>query len=114
MNFCSTRNQRGSCHPILATVRWYHILQHRVFVWCPLTRTCRRRVDVVGQCNMPSTRALALRSTRNQLGNFTPILVTLHWYRILQHLVFVCCPSTHTCRRRVTQDARLVDLWVVA
>jgi hypothetical protein len=45
LHFRSTRNQRGNCCPILATMRLYCTLQLAVFICCPLTRTSIRLVD---------------------------------------------------------------------
>jgi hypothetical protein len=96
--FRSTRNQQGNCLPILVTLRWYRILQLLVFVCCPFTRACRRPVDARFQVLMPSVATRCFCSTWDQLGNCLPILVTLRYYRILQLLVFVCCPFSRTCR----------------
>jgi hypothetical protein len=53
LTFRSTQNQRCNCDPILVTVRLHRILQLDVFVYCPSTRTCHRRVDVRDQDIMP-------------------------------------------------------------
>jgi hypothetical protein len=45
LSFRSTRNQRGNCGPILATVRLYRILQVEVFLFCPMTRMCRSMLE---------------------------------------------------------------------
>jgi hypothetical protein len=93
----STRNQRGNCVPILATVHLYRILQLVVFLFCPCPRTSSRPVDagvlpgLPG--TMPSTIALVYRAIQNQRGDCTPILGTVHVYRILQLVVFVFRPA---------------------
>jgi hypothetical protein len=72
--FRSTRNQRSDCTPILATVRLYRILELDVFVFCPLTRTCHRRVDARDQAVMLSGTTLTFQSTRNLRGDCGPVL----------------------------------------
>jgi hypothetical protein len=57
---------------------------------------------------MPSLPALFFRSTWIQRGNYTPILVTVRLYCILQLAVFVFCPWTSTCNRPV--DAGTKDI----
>jgi hypothetical protein len=61
----STRNQRGNCDPITATVRFYCILQLGDFGCCPFTRTSNRLGNVGIQDNTPSVTTLFSRSTRN-------------------------------------------------
>jgi hypothetical protein len=104
----SIGNQRGNCLPILATVRWYRILQLPVFECCPFTRACCRPLDARIQCFMPSIAALFFRSTGNQRGNILPILATVRSYRLLQLPVFECCPTTRTCCRRVDVEVQSI------
>jgi hypothetical protein len=92
----STRNQIGNCRPILVTVHLHRILQLDIFAFSPSTLTPTRLVDGGTQDMMPFVPALWSRSTWNQLGNCTPIFVTVRLYRILQLDVFVFCPFTHT------------------
>jgi hypothetical protein len=68
LSFRSTRNQRGNCSPILATVRLYCILQLVVFIFCPYPNTFSRQADVGIQGIMPSVTTLFFCSTRNQRG----------------------------------------------
>jgi hypothetical protein len=77
LHFNSTRNQRGNCTPILATVRLNCILQLAVFDCCPFTRTFIFSVDARVQDIMPSVTTLFIRSTRNQSGNCRPVLATV-------------------------------------
>jgi hypothetical protein len=57
---------------------------------------------------IPSHFALTFRSTRNELGNCNPILVTVHLYRFLQLKVFVFYPCTLTSTRQ--GDAGIQDI----
>jgi hypothetical protein len=108
LTFCSTRNQLGNFIPIFATVRLHCTHQLAVFVLCPIARTSIRPADAGIQDTMPSVTTLIFRSTWYQCGNCTPILVTVHLYRILQLAVFVFCSFTRTSRRPV--DARIQAL----
>jgi hypothetical protein len=85
----STRNQRGNCFPILATVRLYRILQLCVLGVSPITRASTRPVDAGIQDILPSVFTLTFRSTRNHRGNCSPILATVRFYRNLQLDVFI-------------------------
>jgi hypothetical protein len=96
LNFRSTRNQRGNCTPILATVRLYCILQLPVFLFCPFTHTLIHSVDGGIQDTVPSTLTLVCRSTRNQHGNYTPCIATVRFYCIIQLVVFVFCPFSRS------------------
>jgi hypothetical protein len=90
----STLDQHSNCGPILVTVRLHHILQLDVFTCCPFTCTSSRRsVDNVIQ-GMPSVTTLTSRSTRDQRGNCTKTLATVHFHCILQLDVFVFWPCT--------------------
>jgi hypothetical protein len=97
----STRKQRGSCHPFLAVMLLYYILQLDVFFFCPFTLACGRRMALGFQGTVPSTPTLAFRSTRNQCGNSSPVLAIVHVYCILQRAVFFFCPSNQMCDRLV-------------
>jgi hypothetical protein len=92
--FRSIWKQRRNFLPILATVRFYCILQRGVFVWCPATFASTCSVDAGIQAINPSTMTLYTRSTRNQRGNCGPILATVRFYCILQRVVFVFSPAT--------------------
>jgi hypothetical protein len=76
--FRSTRDQRGNCDPILATMHLYCSLQLEVFVFCPFTRTPNRSVDARIQVITPYLLALNFRSTWNHRGNCGPMLATVH------------------------------------
>jgi hypothetical protein len=39
------------------------------------------------------------RSTRNERGNYDPILTTVRFYRVLQLIIFVCCLFARTPTR---------------
>jgi hypothetical protein len=65
--FGSSRNQRGNCSPILATVRLYSILQLGVFAFCPFTRTFSPLADARIQGIIPSAPTLIFRSTWNHI-----------------------------------------------
>jgi hypothetical protein len=95
----STRNQRGNCGPIRLTVRLYCTSQLAVFICCLFTRTSIRLFDVVDQGIMPSVITLLVRSARNQCYNCFPILDTVHFYCVLQLVVFVFCPFTRSSTR---------------
>jgi hypothetical protein len=74
-------------------------IYHREYVPHPLAGCLRMLttypcVDAGFQSIMPSGRPLFLRSTWNQRGYSTPILATVHLYRVLQLGVFVFCPFT--------------------
>jgi hypothetical protein len=100
LTFRSTRNQRGNCDPILATMHLYRTLQLAVFICCPSTCASIRLVDAGIQDTSPSFITLSFRSTRNQRGNGIPILATVRFYRILQLAVFVFCPCTRSSSRQ--------------
>jgi hypothetical protein len=51
-----------------------------VFVFCLSTRKPSRPVDAVLQDIIPSVPELTFRSTRNQRGNFVPLLATVYLY----------------------------------
>jgi hypothetical protein len=82
--------------PIFATVRLYSIFQLAVFDCCSFTRTFIRLVDAGIEDLTPSVVTLIFRSTRNQRGNCTPILVPVCLYRIPQLDSFKHCPLTCT------------------
>jgi hypothetical protein len=67
--FGSTRNERGDCTSILATVRLYCIFQFAVFDFLPFTHTLISPVDAGIQGILPSVTTLKLRSTWNQRSN---------------------------------------------
>jgi hypothetical protein len=73
----------------------YSILQLAVFGCCPSTTLVSTRLANGGiQDIVPSVPALIFRSTRNQSGKCTPILVDVRLYRIFQHAAFVFFPFT--------------------
>jgi hypothetical protein len=93
----STRDKRGNYLPMLATVRSYRILQRLVFVCCPITRTCRRRVDFGDQCTMPSIiTTLNIRSTQNMRGNCNPIYPMLLLALLVLARIRHCSSQTKT------------------
>jgi hypothetical protein len=53
-------------------------------------------VDAAIQSCMPFIHTLSFRLTQNQGGNCAPIPAAVQLYRILQHVVFICCPCTRT------------------
>jgi hypothetical protein len=69
--FCSTRNQRRNCTPVLATVRFDCLLQLDEFAFCPFARIPSRSVGI--EAITPSTTTLSIRSTQNERGNCNPI-----------------------------------------
>jgi hypothetical protein len=79
LSFSSTRNQRGDCGPILASVQLHRVPQLAVFIFCPWhTRTSSRQRVIGIQGNiMPFLLTLNSRSTRNQRGDCGPILDVL-------------------------------------
>jgi hypothetical protein len=89
--------------PILATVRWYRILQLLVFFCCP---TSTRSVDIGIRDILPSATTLFSRSARDQYGNYDPVCHVLLTVLLLagirncnlQLCVFYWCPVT--CRPR--------------
>jgi hypothetical protein len=108
LHFGSTRNQRGNCPPILATVRLHCIFQFADFLFCLSdTRTFIRPVDAGMQDIHPSVIRLCFRSTLNQLGNCTPILATSRLCCILQLAVFDYCPFTRASSHQ--GDAGVLD-----
>jgi hypothetical protein len=110
----STRNESGNCTPILDTVRLCRILQLSFFDCFPITLASTRSADAGIQDTMPSLITLISRSTRNQSGNWTPILVTAFLYPILQLAVFDCCSFTlapiHCVDAGIRQDSTNVML----
>jgi hypothetical protein len=96
-----TRDVHGNCDPILATVRLYRTLQLDGFIFWSFTLTSTRSAEAGIQVFLPSIPTLKSRSTRNQCGNYGPILATVPLYRILQFVVFVWCPFTRTFIRPV-------------
>jgi hypothetical protein len=108
LHFCSTWNQSGYCAPLLATMRLYRILQLAVFDCCPIARTSIRPADAGIQDILPSTTTLTFCSTRNQLGNFIPILATVRLHCTHQLAVFVLCPFTRTFIRLI--DAGIQEI----
>jgi hypothetical protein len=78
---------------------------------CPKTGALFRvlcSVDAGIQDNMPSAQTLFFRLTRNQSGNFNPLLLTVHLNCIFQLAVFICYPGTRTSILPV--DAGIQDL----
>jgi hypothetical protein len=51
------------------------------------------------QSIVPPVMTFNFRTTRNQRGNFIPIIATVRVHRILQLDVFACCPFTRTFSR---------------
>jgi hypothetical protein len=99
--FCSTRNQLGNSSPTFVLVPHNCIRQRAVFFCCPYTQTCGRIVALGVQHIVPPILTVYFRSTRNQLGNSSPIFALVLLYCIHQRTVFICCPFTRTCGRLV-------------
>jgi hypothetical protein len=90
-----------ACTPILATLRLYRVRELAAFVFCPITRTFLRSVDLWIQGITASAHTHRSRSTWNQRGNCGLILATVRWYRSLQFDVFASCPCVHSTIRPV-------------
>jgi hypothetical protein len=62
---------------------------------------------------MPSVATLHFRSIWDQRGNCLPSLATVRSYRILQRVVFDCCPFTRTFGldqvKQLFEEALLLD-----
>jgi hypothetical protein len=101
LHFRSTWNQRRNCPQILATVRFYRILQLEKFVVCPFTLASTRLADAGSQDTVPSVMTTFHRSTWNKRCNCGPILATVRLNCILQRAVFDCRPFTLASSRSV-------------
>jgi hypothetical protein len=119
LSFRSTRNQSGSCTPLLATVRLYSIFQLLDFVCCLFTHLCRHPVDVASLYVIPSILTLFSRSTRNQSGDCSPISMLVLLAELLlggsrtvtalvsQLCIFFYCPEKTSCLSRPSIRSRI-------
>jgi hypothetical protein len=116
--FRSIWDQRGNHEPIFATMYLNRMAQLEVFIFCPCAQSMigfkalchhqfKHRLFALILGIIPSVTTLRCRSTRDQRGNRSPILATMHFYRLLQLPVFFICPHTGACSRPV--DALIQD-----